>query len=326
LTSILTFNSHEAYVYDLARMGHPMDVVVDLPGHHVQGWDERMRPVPAGVRLIGLAEARAGRYACVIGHTITDLLAVRSLAGARIFVAHGSLAGRIAQEQATTDPGQVAATLRSYLDAVGGIAVAVSETKRKSWQLDARVIPAGIHPDEYGGYSGEIASGLRVANHIRQKSRVLRWELHEQVFGEALPCRLVGVNPDRPGVAPAESWDALRALYRSHRFFVHTAEPGLEDGYNLACLEAMATGMPVICNAQPSCPVEDGVSGFVSNDPAALRRGARRLLADRELARRMGEAARRRVGEHFPMTRFIAQWRAAVQESLAQGNPAGRRA
>lgn len=318
MTSILTFNSHETYVHDLARMGHPMDVVVDLPGHHVEGWDERMRPVPHGVRLISLEEARASRYACVIGHTITDLLAVRSLPGARIFVAHGSLAGRIAQEQAQSDPQQVAATLRHYLEAVGGIAVAVSEMKRESWRLDAKVIRAGIEPNEYGGYRGEVASGLRVANHISQKSRVLRFELHEQIFGEALPCRLVGVNPDRPGIAPAPSWDALRTLYRSHRFFVHTAEPGLEDGYNLASLEAMATGMPGICNAHPSCPVEDGVSGFVSDDPEVLRRGVRQLLDDPQLARRMGAAARRSVRERFPMTDFVAGWRAVVEQSLAR--------
>ena len=98
---------------------------------------------------------------------------------------------------------------------------------------------------------------------------------------------------------------------------MHTAAPGLEDGYNLASLEAMASGLPVIGNAHESCPVEHGVSGFVSDSAETLREGARELLADRERARAMGERARAVVREAFSMDAFVEAWQRVVAEAIA---------
>lgn len=313
---ILTFNCHESYLSALARLGGPMEVVVDLPGHHVTGWDERMRPVPPNVRLIGLADlADAARRAdCLVVHNLTELLATKHLALPRVLVLHTSLLGRIAQEGSNLDPAEVARVVHQYVTVTGGVLLAVSEMKRASWGVPCRVVPLCADPADYGPWEGEVASGLRVANHVTQKVRYLRWELHEEVFRD-LPCRLVGVNPDRPGVAPAAGWEELKALYRQHRFFVHTAAPGLEDGYNTATLEAMAAGMPVVTNAHPTTPIQDGVSGIVSDDPEVLREGVRRLLACPETARRMGAAARRAVQQRFSPRQFLNGWRAALADA-----------
>ena len=51
---------------------------------------------------------------------------------------------------------------------------------------------------------------------------------------------LVGRNDNMPGVEPAHDWAELKQILSRHRFFVHTADPNLEDGYNMATLEAMA--------------------------------------------------------------------------------------
>ncbi len=73
---LLTFCAHESYLQTLAKLGHPMDVVVNLPGHHATTWDERMRPVPDNVRLLPLEELMANppQFDCLIGHNISDLL------------------------------------------------------------------------------------------------------------------------------------------------------------------------------------------------------------------------------------------------------------
>ena len=115
------------------------------------------------------------------------------------------------------------------------------------------------------------------------------------------------------GVREAASHRELRSFYRSHRFYLHTAHPEYEDGYNTASLEAMATGMPVVCNAHPSAPIENGVNGFVSDDVQELREGIRRLLADRDLAEKMGQAARESVVEQHSLERFRALWNEAIE-------------
>ena len=314
---LLTFLCHEAYLYDMARLGEPMDVVVDLPGHHATRWDARMRPVPENVREVGLRVALAARdrYDLVVAHNLTELLATKTLALPKILVLHSSLEGRIEQEGGRHRPADYAAALRQYVGLVKATVMIISESKRASWGLDgARVLPNAIDDADYGGWTGEVVAGLRVANHVTQKARYLDWALHEMAM-DGIPWRLVGVNPDRPGVSPADGWNDLRDQLRRHRFYVHTATPGREDGYNMAMLEAMATGMPVLCSAHPTSPVEDGVSGFVANDGAVLRDGAKRLLADRALAARLGAAARRTVQERFAMSDFLAGWRELLREA-----------
>ena len=61
----------------------------------------------------------------------------------------------------------------------------------------------------------------------------------------------------------------------------------------MATLEAMAAGLPVLGNPHPTSPIEHGVSGFLSDDPAELHASAERLLQDRELAVHMGKEARK---------------------------------
>jgi hypothetical protein len=318
MTRVLTFDSHEGYLYDLARTGYAMDVVVDLPGHHFEGWDTRMRPVPENLRLTSMAQASRRRYDCLIAHGITDLVASKQVrARGRVLVLHSSLHGRLAQERSRVTASQMRTMLGRYLKQVGAHLVSPSEMKQRSWGLPARVIPFGVDLDLYGREQTTQAKGLRVANLIRQKARYLRWELHEAAF-EDVPMRLVGVNDDMPGVRPAEGYSELRELYASHRFYVHTAHVGLEDGYNMACLEAMASGMPQLASVHPSTPVVDGVSGYVSDDPIVLREAALRLLADAKHASVLGDAARETVAERFPMGAFVDSWRDEIESACAR--------
>jgi glycosyltransferase involved in cell wall biosynthesis len=107
-----------------------------------------------------------------------------------------------------------------------------------------------------------------------------------------------------PGVAASDSWEHLKKMLQSHRFYIHTADTRLEDGYNMATIEAMAAGMPVLGNRHPTSLVKHGVSGFVSDDPDVLRKYARILLEDRDLAAKMGQQGRKTVVERFSKAKF----------------------
>ena len=82
----------------------------------------------------------------------------------------------------------------------------------------------------------------------------------------------------------------------------------------LGVLEAMASGTPVVASRVGGLPevVTDGVTGFLVDpgDVGALRDRVATLLADRRLARRMGEAGRTAVVERFT-------WRACARRCLA---------
>jgi len=72
----------------------------------------------------------------------------------------------------------------------------------------------------------------------------------------------------------------------------------------MATAEAMAAGLPILGNQHPTSPVKHGVGGFLSDDPEELRKYARMLLEDRNLAVLMGRQARKTVIERFSTTRF----------------------
>lgn len=93
----------------------------------------------------------------------------------------------------------------------------------------------------------------------------------------------------------------------------------------LALLEAMAAGLPAVCTTVGGVPdiVDDGVTGYLvpPRDPAALADRILAILNDRELAHRMGSAARQRVAEHFSLAANVAATERAL-EDLTRG-PSG---
>jgi len=304
---LLVFDCHEAWVYQLRAIGRGLDVIVGLPGRANTGWDTSMRPLPPNARCLQLADVLAAHelYDCIIAHNLSDLLDVKSLQGPRLLVIHGTLGGMILDQHTSTPPDELRRAVSQYVRMIGAHVMAVSHLKGRSWGLDEDVVLLSADPADYLPFSGDLARGLRVANQIHRKTRTLDWDFHEKAFG-GLPLTLVGHNDDMSGVYPASDWGDLKRILRRHRFFIHTADPSLEDGYNMATLEAMAAGLPVLGNCHPTSPVRHGVSGFLSNDPQDLRGYAWQLLRDRNLAIQMGAEARRTVAELFSAEQFKA--------------------
>ena len=303
--TLLVFSCHESWVYQLGALGYDLDIIIGLKGRYKDTWDEQMRPVPANSRLITLSEAlRSQRaYYCIITHNITDLLDIKSRAEPRLLVIHSTVEGRILEEEPRVGVDKIKQMLRQYLEFIGGHAVATSMLKGESWGFTEDIVSFGVDVDDYLPYSGEKACGLRICNFISSRKEILLWDFHEKAFA-GIPVRLVGHNPDMAGVAASESWGHLKQLLQSHRFYIHTAEARLEDGYNIAVIEAMAAGLPILGNRHPTSPIKHGVSGFLSDEPDELHKYAKILLADRDLAALMGQQARKTAAECFPITKF----------------------
>ncbi|HUU40739.1 MAG TPA: glycosyltransferase [Desulfatiglandales bacterium] len=311
---LLVFNCHEAWVYQLGVLNYELDIIVGLKGRYTDGWDERMRPVPKNGEIITLHEAlhSADRYDCIITHNITDMLDVKSLSGPRIIVLHSTLDGRLSEEVSKISPEKMKTLLLHYLELVGGHTVAVSQLKGDSWGLSGDIINSGVNTDDYLPFSGDKPKGLRICNEVSKRRKTLFWSFFEKAFS-GIPMDIVGYNPDMQGVNPARNWNHLKEMLSSHRFYIHTADPRFEDGFNMATLEAMAAGMPILGNLHPTSPVEHGVSGFLSDDPDELRAYAMMLITNRDLAMQMGKEARRTVAKQFSLSRFKEKFERSIK-------------
>jgi glycosyltransferase involved in cell wall biosynthesis len=311
---LLVFNCHEAWVYQLGVLGYGLDIIVGLKGQFKDTWDEQMRPVPPNSRLLSLSDGLASdtAYYCIITHNISDLLDIKSRPEPRLIVIHSTLEGRVLEEKSDIEPAQMKRMLHDYLELVGGHGVAVSALKGRSWGFDEDIVPFCAEAGDYLPYSGDQACGLRICNFLESRKRILLWDFYEKAF-RGLAVRIVGHNPGMAGVSAADSWGHLKQMLQSHRFYIHTADPRLEDGYNMATVEAMAAGMPIIGNQHPGSPIEHGVSGFLSDDPVELRGYAEMLLRDRDLAVEMGRAARQTAGKCFSTERFRKSFEQSIE-------------
>lgn len=264
-----------------------------------------MRPAPPNARFVSLEQARAEvePYDCIIAHNLTDLIESKTFRAPRLFIFHNTLEHLIEEQHSGTPREELRAATAQYLDLLGVEAVAVSALKARSWAVTNRVVPCFADVNDYKPWLGNLPSGLRIANDITRKRKTLLWNFHEAGFHDT-PVTLVGHNDDLAGVHAAGNWEELKSILSHHRFFVHTADPQLEDGYNMATLEAMAAGLPVLGNLHRSSPIEHGASGFLSDDPDELRKFAQVLLQDRGLAEQMGARAREAVIKTFPPEKF----------------------
>jgi glycosyltransferase involved in cell wall biosynthesis len=102
--------------------------------------------------------------------------------------------------------------------------------------------------------------------------------------------------------------DIAPLLHESHLAWI----PSRAEGGRSLALEAMAAGRPVIASRLPGLAeiVVEGETGFLVSpgDRVGLARRTRELLVDAERRRRLGEAGRRRVVEHFPVAGMVRRF------------------
>lgn len=133
----------------------------------------------------------------------------------------------------------------------------------------------------------------------------IQLEAKVQALGLNGRVRFLGVRDDVPAL-----------LNQSDLFWM----PSRFEGLPIACLEAMACGLPTVTtNVLGLREVAvDGVTGFVvpPDSPMAVAQASLRILKDPSLAQRMGMAGRQRVAEHFSIEKTADEYVRAYEDIL----------
>ena len=199
------------------------------------------------------------------------------------------------------------------------------------------VIPAGADvdgittKDDYG-VKGEVKLLYvgRLAKHkgldvllpaLARITSALKWKL-----------TLVGDGPEWPVVAAQaarfalidrielygwQGWNALPEIYRNADIFVL---PSRDEGMPAALLEAMATGLPVVCTRYSGMgeAVLHSETGLLvpSGDSKALAEALTEMIADPSRWEPYGRAGRARVETYYSWTSVAEKWLAVMERVL----------
>jgi L-malate glycosyltransferase len=102
--------------------------------------------------------------------------------------------------------------------------------------------------------------------------------------------------------------------------------PSVTEGLGTSLLDAMAASRPIVATTAGGIPeiVEHGVNGLLvaPRDHAALAAAIVRMLKDRDLRRRMGDAGFARVRDRFTVERMIAGTAAVYARVAGRGHVA----
>ncbi|GMU93003.1 MAG: hypothetical protein AMXMBFR4_20610 [Candidatus Hydrogenedentota bacterium] len=308
---VLTFNFHEPYICLMAKTGLPLTVGLYERPPFAREWQTKFRPVPKNVTLVPESvwrrDLNAGGFDVVVAHNEMNAANVLGCPVPGILVCHNRRS--FLETTVAGDPAQGRDAYRRLLSRLRERFefVFISESKRDDYGIPGAVVLPGIDVDEYGGYSGDIAKVLRVGNAMRSRNRMFDVDFQERVC-DGVPNRIVGEDTLMPDARPSASFDDLLENYRRLRCLLHVTREEYEDGYNLAMLEAMAVGMPVVSLTNRTSPLTNGVDGFLSGRSEELRQHIQTLLDDRDLAIEIGARGRDTVARKFPLTRFVEKW------------------
>jgi len=179
------------------------------------------------------------------------------------------------------------------------------------------VIDHGIELTEDARYSGELPRGLVVVNNLKSRGRRLGADIFTRVAKE-IPLDLVGMGATEMGGLGEVPYDRLASFMARYRFFFN---PIRYTSLGLAVLEAMHVGVPVVgmATTEMVTAIKNGETGYVATSVDECIARMRELLADREMARRMGEAGRAYARERFGIERFVRDWNAALHRLTGSG-------
>ncbi|WP_420477313.1 glycosyltransferase family 4 protein [Noviherbaspirillum sp. ST9] len=300
---ILTWHTHGSYLYYLTQAPH--DFYVLSKPERPPGYGGRCGHIPWGDNVIDLpvSEAKDMQFDCILFQDDDQYLkdqylylseAQRRLP--RIYIEHDT-----PREHPTDMPHPV--------DDPDVLLVHVTHFNALMWnsgRTPTRVVEHGVMVPKDVAWRGDLDRGLVVINNIRTRGRRLGGDIFEQAR-RSIPLDLVGMGAQEAGGLGEVEHAQLPAFSAPYRFFFN---PIRYTSLGLAVIEAMMIGMPIVALAttEMSTVIRNGASGYIDTNVDTLIARMQELVKDRDLARRLGEGARRYALERFGIERFADDW------------------
>lgn len=300
---ILTWHVHGNYLFNLTQVPHDFLVLADEV--RSPGYAGRAGTLPWGDNVIELpvSELPNAEFDCVLyqarshwEHERDHLLDAAQQRLPSIYLEH--------------DPPQEHPTsTRHFVDDRNTLVVHVTPFNRLMWDMGntpATVVEHGVLLPRPAAYTGELARGIAVVNHLARRGRRLGLDVFSHMR-EQVPLDLVGMDSARVGGLGEIENTELAAHVARYRFFFN---PIRWTSLGLAVIEAMMVGMPIVALAttEMATVVRNGENGYADTRLDRLVEHMQRLLDDPAEARRLGANAKRYAESRFGIERFVKDW------------------
>lgn len=180
-------------------------------------------------------------------------------------------------------------------------------------------------PDEYKGWTGEKRQVINFTQSLKERGRFTGWDIIRQVMRDNPDAKIYGPgNEDlhemNGGLLKYE--EQIRTMQQARAYFYHGTYPA---SYTLSFIEAMMTGIPIVAvgpehgNALDIFPnqtsyeipgfIQNGVNGFISDNPAELKSYIDQLLHDHSKAKAVSLFGRQTAIDLFGKAKIKEEWR-----------------
>ena len=303
--NILTFPTHERYETMLCKTGHNFYA---YRAEGIKDWNDTYAKLPENYQLLdsSLEENQIPEYVdfdIVLSQNKFGQFQIAEKLASRMHLPMVSL-------EHTLPMPQWGENVLKQTDAMrGDINVFISNYSINNWnwqdRKDTMVVTHGIDTDLFSSKELERENTiLSVVNDWINRDWCCGFLFWQDLI-QGLPYKVVG---DTPGLSkPAASTEELVATYQNSRIFLNTSTI---SPVPTALMEAMSCGCAVVSTATCMIPevIENGVNGFITNNVGEMKQYLVDLLNDEDMAKEIGENARKTIVEKYSSEQFVKNW------------------
>lgn len=303
--NILTINNKESYQSELAKTKNNFYF---LHPPNTNTWNEKIRSIPDNCFMLN-GEDLESQFTQDVKF---DLILCQNRMlhyGLLIQVARQMSCPIISLEYSLSNPALDPSVVESMAFQNYNRYIFISEFTAYSWGFDpdddeVSIINPPIDTKLFDEWKGNDNRVLSLVRNYKERSDIMGFNIFQEI-GKQFPTKKVD----------AEILDIKELIenYQKAPVFINTSQ---WHPCPLALLEAMSVGCPVVTSDTTSLSeiIIDGENGFVTNNVDEMKSRIGELMSNKELANKIGQAARKTIQENFNAEKCVNQFNSVLHE------------